>query len=177
MSQPLKPMRYKHIPNVIAKAEFETEGSALYRYRLEIIRVGAGESPKTACVVMQNPSYAGEEYADKSVQFMEKVVFERALPEFNGIERLIVVNLFARVQTTGFVGYPSNVGSRNNKAIENAFRESNIIVIGWGTSNRFEHRKSFVLALLAHMTGKKVYRTRMHPSRGRYDGFIQPFDI
>mgnify|MGYP007056835191 CR=1 FL=1 len=70
-------IRYLHIQNVTAKAHFEKEGDVLFRYRLEIIKTGASLSPKTACVVMQNPSYAGEDVADKSVQFMEKNVFER----------------------------------------------------------------------------------------------------
>lgn len=36
-------------------------------------------------MVMQNPSYAGEDVADKSVQFMEKVVFKKELEAFKGV--------------------------------------------------------------------------------------------
>jgi len=32
---------------------------------------------ENGCVVMQNPSYADEDVADKSVQFMEKIVFKK----------------------------------------------------------------------------------------------------
>lgn len=170
-------MRYLHIRNVTAKALFETEGDLLFRYRLEITKVGASPSPKTACVVMQNPSYAGEDVADKSVQFMEKNVFERGLSEFSGVERLVVVNQFARVQTNGFRGLPSEVGSKNDLAIETALTESEIIIIGWGSTNPFEARKSFVLSLLAQLPNKRVYKTSSHPSRGRYAGFIIPLDI
>lgn len=53
---------------------------------------------------MQNPSYAGEEVADKSVQFMEKVVFQKGLPEFRDVRRLIVVNQFAYIETNNFEG-------------------------------------------------------------------------
>jgi hypothetical protein len=167
-------MRHLHIKNVTVKAQFATEGGLRYRYRLEITKVGASRSPKTACVVMQNPSYAGEEKADKSVQFMEKNVLALGLPEFEGVERLIVVNQFARVQTNDFVGHLSDIGTKNDKAIEAALVESEIIIIGWGKSNRFEARKEFVMSLLKRMRDKRFYKTKMHPSRGCYSGFIQP---
>ncbi len=170
-------MRHLHIENVTARAEFATEGGLEYRYRLEITKVGAAKEPKTACVVMQNPSYAGEAWADKSVQFMEKNVFLLGLPEFMGVERLIVVNQFARIQTNDFVGLASEIGSKNNKAIETAIKKSEIIIIAWGSGNRFEARKEFVLNVLRRTAGKQLYKTKMHPSRGRYDGFIQPFSV
>ena len=37
---------------------------------------------------MQNPSYAGEDFADKSVQFMENVVFKKNFAEFEDVIRL-----------------------------------------------------------------------------------------
>ena len=177
MLQKQNAMRYLHIKNVTAKAWFATEGGIKYRYRLDITKVGASTPPKTVCVVMQNPSYAGEKEADKSVQFIEKNVFELGLTEFKGVERLIVVNQFARIQTTGFTGLPSDLGTKNNKAIKAALEESEIIVIGWGTSNGFEARKDFVFSLLKRMHGKQLYKTKMHPSRGRYAGFILPLSI
>ncbi len=168
-------MRHLHVKNVTVKAQFAR--GRRYRYRLEITKIGAAKAPKTACVVMQNPSYAGEEAADKSVQFMEKNVFELGLPEFKDVERLIVVNQFARIQTNDFVGLPSDIGRKNDQAIEFALKESKIIIIGWGVGNRFEARKEFVLGLLKRMRSKKLYQTRMHPSRGRYAQFIQPLSL
>lgn len=124
---------------------------------------------------MQNPSYACEEFADKSVQFMEKVVFEKGLPEFRGVRRLIVVNQFAKIQTNDFQGLPDEIGSLNDAAIKSALEESDIVILGWGSSNRFEERKAFVLGLLGETKDKTIFKTRMHPSRGRYKGFIQPY--
>lgn len=170
-------MRHLHIDNVSVKAHFETEGDFRFRYRLEITRRSGSRLPRTACVVMQNPSYAGEDIADKSVQFMEKNVFERGLPEFDGVGRLIVVNQFARIQTNGFVGMRHDIGSKNDQAIEAAISESEIIIIGWGSSNRFNERKDFVLGLLKQLPDKLVYKTSSHPSRGRYAGFIQPLVV
>lgn len=166
-------MTHRHISDVSVKAFFAWENGVRLRYRLEIARPGS--SGKTTCVVMQNPSYANEEVADKSVQFMEKVVFEKGFQEFAGVSRLIVVNQFARVQTNGFRGLPEEIGAENDLAIREALRESDIVVIGWGSSNRFEDRKAYVLGLLQDMPQKLVLKTRMHPSRGRYDGFIQSF--
>ena len=166
---------YKHTPGSVVCAEFRLDGNVRYRYRLEIALSDAAATDKTACVVMQNPSYACEESADKSVKFMETVVFEKGLPEFRGVRRLIVVNQFAKIQTNDFQGLPHEVGSLNDAAIKAALAESDIVILGWGSSNRFEERKAFVLGLLREMKGKTVFKTRMHPSRGRYEGFIQPY--
>lgn len=168
-------MTYLHIPGIHAIADFATEGGVLFRYRLEITKTDASPSPRTACVVMQNPSYASESIADKSVQFMEKIVFLRGLPEFAGVQRLVVVNQFARVQTNGFRGLPGDLGSRNDEAIQAAFAESDIVVIGWGASNPFKERQAFAQGLLSRLPGKRIYKTRSHPSRGRYSGFIERF--
>lgn len=168
-------MIYKHIDGVTTKALFVKEGGLLYRYRLDITLQNKLADGKTACVVMQNPSYASEDIADKSVQFMEKVVFKKGLPEFHGVQRLIVVNQFARVQTNHFKGQPADVGLRNNDSIKKALREAEIIIIGWGVSNPFTERKAFVQELLKTMKGKQIFKTRSHPSRGRYEGFILSF--
>jgi hypothetical protein len=168
-------MIYEHIDGVSVIAKFTWEGELRYRYRLEIVLIDAVPTGKTACVVMQNPSYAGVDVADKSVQFMEKVVFKKGLPEFVGVSRLIVVNQFARIQTNNFQGLPCEIGALNDAAIKEALHESDIVILGWGSSNRFEERKAFVLGLLEEMKQKTLFKTRMHPSRGRYDGFVQPY--
>ncbi|BBP00342.1 DUF1643 domain-containing protein [Sulfuriferula nivalis] len=168
-------MIYNHIDDVTVTAQFAWENDLYYRYRLEIVLNDAAPTGKTACVVMQNPSRAGENVADKSVQFMEKVVFKKELAEFAGVRRLIVVNQFAYIQTNDFQGLPHEIGALNDATIKDALNESDIVILGWGAANRFTARKSYVLDLLADMPQKAIYQTRMHPSRGRYDGFIQPY--
>ena len=168
-------MSYEHIYGVEALAQFSLEGESRYSNRLEITLKDAAPTGKTVCAVMQNPSYAGEDVADKSVQFLEKVVFRKGLPEFDGVRRLIVVNQFAYIQTNDFEGLPHQIGELNNAAITAALHESDIVVLAWGSSNRFEARKAFVHGLLDGMKHKMLLKTKMHPSRGRYDGFIQPF--
>lgn len=165
--------KYKHIEGVKVTAEFDKN----YRYRLDISLINPAQARKTACVVMQNPSYAGEEIADKSVQFMEKVVFQKNLPEFENVRRLIVVNQFAAIKTNGFQGLPHEIGLRNNSAIETALNESDIIILGWGCVNPFKARQIFVIGLLQKMKRKQLLQTRTHPARASYDGFIQPFSI
>ena len=126
---------------------------------------------------MQNPSYSVEYVADKSVQFLEKVVFKKGLPEFEGVRRLIVVNQFAYIQTKDFECLPHQIGELNYAAIKAALDVSDIVVLAWGSSNRLEARKAFVHGLLGGMKQKTLLQTKMHPSRGRYDGFIQPFRV
>jgi hypothetical protein len=168
-------MIYEHIDDVTVTAQFAWENDMRYRYRLEVALKDALPNGKTVCVVMQNPSYAGEDVADKSVQFMEKVVFKKGLTEFSGVHRLIVVNQFAYIQTKDFLGLPHQVGVDNNAAIKRALNESEIVILAWGSGNRFEERKAFVLRLLGEIEQQTIFKTKMHPSRGRYDGFIQPF--
>lgn len=170
-------MIYNHISNVTVTAQFAWEGDLRYRYRLAVVLNDAAPTGKTVCVVMQNPSYAGEDVADKSVQFMEKVVFQKGLAEFEDVCRLIVVNQFAFIQTNAFQGLPHEIGSLNDAAIYDSLHESDIVILGWGSSNRFEERKAFVLGLLGGMKQKVILKTRMHPSRGRYENFIQPFQL
>lgn len=166
-------MRHNHIDGVKVTAQFSEENGLRYRYRLEVMIKDFFPSGKTACVVMQNPSYACVEFADKSVQFMEKVVFQKSLPEFKNVSRLIVVNQFAFIQTNLFKGLPHEIGSKNNSAIKAALKESEMIILAWGCANPFEERKKFVLGLLSEMKNKQLFITRSHPSRARYDGFIQ----
>lgn len=167
---------YKHIDGVKVTAQFSYENGLHYRYRLEIVLIDAVPTGKTVCVVMQNPSYAREDVADKSVQFMEKVVFKKGLVELEGARRLIVVNQFAHIQTKDFHGLPHEIGACNDVAIKDALYESDIVILGWGSTNRFEERKAFVIGLLEGIEKqKKIFMTRMHPSRGRYAGFILPY--
>ncbi len=126
---------------------------------------------------MMNPSYACAEFADKSVQFMELVVFQKDFQEFKGVGRLIVVNQFAKIQTHKFLGLPQEIGAANDAAIERAFRVSDIIILGWGCSNRFEERKAFASNLIKHLPNKRIYKTRTHPSRGKYEVFILQAEI
>lgn len=166
-------MIYKHIGGLKVSAQFSKDKK--YRYRLGITLQSKPTKGKTVCVVMQNPSYAGEKIADKSVQFMEKVIFQRGLPEFSGVQRLIVVNQFAYIETNNFEGRPDQIGAKNNSAIESSLKEADIVILGWGSGNKFKDRQDFVINLLKPLKGKRLFKTKMHPSRGRYDGFIQPF--
>jgi len=90
---------------------------------------------------------------------------------------LIVVNQFAAIQTNDFQGLPREIGSGNDAAIETALNESDIIILGWGSTNPFDQRKAFVLGLLQKMNVKQLFKTKMHPAWGCYDGFVQPFSI
>jgi hypothetical protein len=168
-------MKYKHIAGVGVIALFSADNH--YRYRLEILKHGIQAPWKTVCVVMQNPSYANETEADKSVQFLETLIFEKGLPEFERAGRLIIVNQFGRVQTKDFKGANEDIGIGNDAAIEASLRESEIIILGWGSTNLFDVRKCFVLNLLKQMSGKQIFNTKSHPSRGCYDGFIQPYSV
>ena len=166
---------YLHRPNLTVTADFSDEEKPIFRYRLEVRKAGGSNNPKTVCAVMQNPSYASVDIADKSVQVLERVIFEKGLVEFNGVERLIVVNQFAFIQTKDFIGTDAQIGTRNDQAIASAVDESEIVLIAWGKGNGFLQRQAQILEIVRSKKGKTLFQTSRHPSRVIYDGFIQQF--
>ncbi|MGH7991691.1 MAG: DUF1643 domain-containing protein, partial [Limisphaerales bacterium] len=68
------------------------------------------------------------------------------------------------------------IGRENNSEIEKALKESDIIIIGWGCTNSFGERKTFIFDLLGKLEGKQLFQTRTHPSRGCFTDFIQPLN-
>lgn len=172
-------MQYKHIDNVDVSAKF-SDNKRIGRYRLEVVHKKRLKKAKTVCVVMQNPSKADEGVADKSVQAIEKVVFEKKYKELDNIGRLIIVNQFAAYQTNDFKGDDNLKDDKNDKEIELAIKEADIILIAWGCSNKYKARKEYIEGLIRkeqNKKKKKVYRTSIHPSRVKYEGFIIPFEL
>ena len=149
---------------------------ALIRYRLKVEDPSKADG-KTLCVIMQNPSLADNERADKSVQFLETLVFEKDYDELKDVKNMIIVNQFAFVQTHGFVGMDEQIGTRNNLVISEAIEAADIVLIAWGKNNPFEGRKKFVFELLADARNKTVLQTKKHPSRGFYKDFIKPLEL
>ncbi len=166
---------FKHRPGLQIEAEFSNEVPPIFRYRLCATKIGAPGTPKSVCAIMQNPSYACVEYADKSVQVLERVIFEKQYPQFTGVERLIIVNLFAFIQTNDFSGKDDYIGERNDAAIARALEESKIILIAWGKGNGFEKRKTAITEMVSKHNGKEVFQTSRHPSRVIYEGFIEKY--
>ena len=127
---------------------------------------------ETVCAIMQNPSVANEEVSDKSVQFLEKLIFEKSYPLFKHVRKLIIVNLFAFIQTNNFVGTNGGIGKNNDAYIKKAIRNSQIILVAWGKSNVHFQRQEDIKKIISSFKGKKVYQTKKHPSRGFYEDFI-----
>lgn len=166
---------FLHRPGVKVEAEFSNENPPLFRYTLSATKPSGSVTPKTVCAIMQNPSYACVEFADKSVQVLERVVFEKDLIEFEGVERLIIVNQFAFIQTNDFVGKDDQIGPGNDAAIYQAIEQSDIVLISWGKDNRFYDRQNTILEMIRSFQGKRLLQTSRHPSRVIYDGFIQEY--
>lgn len=131
----------------------------------------------TVCVIMQNPSEANELKADKSVQFLENLIFGKRKKPFRGVRKMIIVNQYAFVQKHGFEGKHSQIGIENDRITAAAIEESDIVLIAWGKNNRFRERKDFVFGILDGIKDKLLLETKKHPSRGFYRDFIKPLDI
>jgi len=165
-------MIYRHIPGVKVKAQFSECKKFRYQLTIENTKKKNGDS---LCVIMQNPSIANTEIADKSVQFLEKLIFEKEVELFRNVKTIIIVNQFARIQTKYFEGKAEDIGPDNDIHIRRAIDQSDIILIAWGKANPFLKRQQDILRIISSFKDKKVLMTKKHPSRGTYQKFIVPF--
>jgi hypothetical protein len=169
-------MIYRHIDGVQVTATFSP--CRQYRYRLEItLNSPVAGNPVTVCAILQNPSAANADIADKSVQFLEKLVFIQGLPPFAGALRLIIVNQFAFIQTKAFAGMDLHIGSENDKHIEQAIAEADVILIAWGKSNPYTSRKQAIDRMLTNQNHKLLLQGKSHPSRASYNGYVSTYNV
>ncbi|NNK21591.1 MAG: DUF1643 domain-containing protein [Flavobacteriaceae bacterium] len=164
-------MTYRHLPQIKAKAAFSDCRRFRYLLTLKNLRRKTG---KTVCVIMQNPSVADEDIADKSVQFLEKLIFEKELPEFREVSQCIIVNQFARIQTRDFKGKQEDIGKQNDFYLERAILDADIVLLAWGKRNPYTERQEVILNLLKTLEKKLILESKKHPSRGSYKDFIMP---
>ena len=167
-------MIFRHIEGASVDAVFSN--CKKYRYKLTIQNDNSSGS-ETVCVVMQNPSVANTEIADKSVQFLEKLIFTKGYSEFRNVKKIIIVNQFALIQTNDFKGLESDIGEKNEGHILEAIRESDIVLIAWGRDNSYSERKETVNNMLAEHPSKTLLETNKHPSRGTYINFVKAYSI
>ena len=165
-------MIYRHIPGVKVKALFSDCKKFRYQLTIEDTSKINGDG---VCVIMQNPSIANTEIADKSVQFLEKLIFEKEVELFRNVKTIIIVNQFARIQTKYFEGKAEDIGPDNDIHIRRAIDQSDIILIAWGKTNPFLKRQQDIIGIISFYKDKKVLMTKKHPSRGTYQKFIVPF--
>ena len=170
-------MTYNHIEDVeVTNAKFSNDKK--FRYKLEI-QLKDKSDGEALCVIMQNPSYADKNIADKSVNFLEKLIFKKGYEEFSKIHKIIIVNQFAYIQTNDFSGSDEEIGKENDKIIEDCITEADVVLIAWGKSNSFKNRIDFVNSILRQEQNhnKKYYITKKHPSRGFYDNFVEEYNV
>jgi hypothetical protein len=154
---------YRHLGGLNISATFDDD--QLFRYRLEVLKADINEG-KTVCAIMQNPSYADEDIADKSVNFLERLIFSGNVPVFSRVKRLIIVNQFAFVQTNDFKGGQATIGTKNMCYIGDAITESDIVLIAWGASNKHKDKIYQIEKILKKYPDKKIFETIKHPSLG-----------
>ena len=167
-------MLFKHIKGMSVDAVFSNCNN--YRYKLTVQNNNSPGS-KMVCIIMQNPSVANAEIADKSVQFLEKLIFTKGYIEFKNVKKIVIVNQFAFVKTNDFDGSDMHIGQENNEYISEAIKESDIVLIAWGKSNSYLERKEAVNNMLAKHSGKTLLETKGHPSRGSYTDFVKPYRV
>ncbi len=162
-------INFNHLPNLEISAIFSEDKK--YRYRLTIVNKSCIKGD-TLCVIMQNPSIANIEIADKSVQFLEKLVFEKKVRPFKKIQKMVIVNQFALVQTKDFSGTKKAIGVQNDIIIQESIEKADYVLIAWGKTNPYDERQEAIHNFLEDMDCKNIFATKKHPSRGTYQDFI-----
>jgi hypothetical protein len=155
---------YRHVMGLRISSVFSDD--LKYRYKLIAETSDIKDGDLAVCVIMQNPSYANDDIADKSINFLEQLIFQKKLKVFENVKRMVVVNQYAQILTEGFKPDENSNGGDNNASIEQTIIKSDIIVIAWGASNSFKDRKEFVHKLLRESTSKIILATKKHPSLG-----------
>ena len=84
---------YEQVNTSAIESKFSTD--RLHRAKLHIPFLG-NRGSKTLCVIGQNPSAADELYADKTVRYLEELIY-RKNPEYASV---LVLNLYSRIDTT-----------------------------------------------------------------------------
>lgn len=165
---------YRHIPEVTAKAVFSHCENFRYSLTVQNRDLSAG---KTVCVIMQNPSLANQDIADKSAQFLEKLIFQKEYKEFKNVAKIIIVNQFAFIQTNDFKCSDEAIGVDNDSHILKSIEASDIVLIAWGISNKYKKRQAHINSLIKQFPNKTLLQTKKHPSRGTYTDFLKPYNI
>lgn len=141
--------------------------SADNRHRYLLERVWDDEKKK-ATVIMINPSFADELKTDMSVWKLTNFLMD------NDFGTLRIVNLYAFISTdpAGLSNNPDAIGELNDKYIESAIADTNLIIIGWGVEkSKYTKRKAYVSNILkkSNVVIKgfidKEGRIGRHPSR------------
>lgn len=158
---------YYHRSDLRINVVAERVKGVRYRYLLDVqLKSQPMKSRETACIIMQNPSEANQEIADKSVKFLENYFFEKCFPRFSAVSRLLIVNQFARVKTKNFLGKPSDIGAKNDDHIQKAIGISDLAIIAWGSSNTYCDRQVAIKEFLKKKAGLRCYQTTKHPRCG-----------
>lgn len=163
---------FRHITDIKATAFFSSD--KVFRYNLVIERITASNG-QNLCVIMQNPSIADSTVADKSVHFLEKLVFVNKDFPFENVSKMAIVNQFALVQTKNFNEGRKAVGAKNDKIIKEQILLADIVLIAWGKSNPYKERQLDILDVLKTLQKENIYITKKHPSRGSYKNFIDKY--
>lgn len=150
--------QYRHFERVEEAAIRASFSCGLtHRWLLELpYRHECGRT-QTVCVILKNPSSATEQYADKTIQNVEREIYRL----FPAAARVKIVNLFAiratdtldvrRVIDHHGVGWA--IGHDNDFALQGAIEESDQVVAAWGAQSRiltapYERRVKQVVRML-----------------------------
>lgn len=134
------------------EAVFTRDGQ--HRARLKIPFL-LRESGRTLCIVGQNPSKANAEFADRTIRFLERFVFER----MQGFGQILMLNVYSRIDTPKKC--TDNLNDEDCEcALRDSIRDNNEFLMAFGKlknegAYRFPDRASELRPLFK---GKDVYK-------------------
>jgi hypothetical protein len=69
-----------------------------------------------------------------------------------------------------------DIGADNDRHIEQAIAESDVILVAWGKSNAHTTRKQVINRMLRNQRDKLLLQGKSHPSRAGYSGYVSSYD-
>jgi hypothetical protein len=161
------------IPN-IQSLFFEDRGHRAY-LRVPLLGERGAES---LCVIGQNPSTADEHFADKTIHYLEKLIFFK----HNKYRELIILNLYSQVDTNkSKLSNPlhTECGKIFKEIVE---RESDFLVVyGALTNTKPYYFRDRARDIQSYFQGKSVYKlaidTPYAPHPGNSKIVYNNFDI
>ena len=174
-------VRYRHFDQVdVQDVRADFSCARTYRWALYVPYKPDPVRSQTVSVFLKNPSSAGEEYADRTIQTVEREI-HRLFPT---AARLSVFNLFAiRATDTRDVrraidqhGIARAIGRDNDRALLHAIRHSDHLVAAWGAQScllktHYDQRVEQVVCMLNDHRDKLWYvgglsKKHEHPRHG-----------
>jgi hypothetical protein len=151
------------VDNETIEARFSDDG--LHRYSLKL-PFRDRETGKVLLIIGQNPSEANQSVADKTINYLERYVFQN-LPQYDGI---IMLNLYTRMDKHKVKNDVMDCASDRELRMHLSMNSDVLLVFGRLKNERAYKFKNRVLQLRDALESKKLYKLAINTNYAPHPG-------